>query len=155
SIISLRGYSSLNKRALAAACYIAGVTVALALPARAQNAEPAQPLAADPSMPLVTNDPPSNPDGAADRNAAGPGPQMLQAFIAKLDKATRAMHESAKKGPAEVREGCRAFLNEFLDLDAMTEATNAEIWSQMTPRQRESFRTAFERRMITTCVRQF
>ena len=79
----------------------------------------------------------------------------VEEFIAKLDSATRAIHENSKKDPAFIREGCHDLLNQILDLDAMAQATNAEIWDKMTLPQRDSYRSAFEQRMISNCVRQF
>ena len=79
----------------------------------------------------------------------------VEEFIAKLDSATRAIHENSKKDPALIHEGCHDLLNQILDLDAMAQATNAEIWDKMTLPQRESYRAAFEQRMISNCVRQF
>jgi ABC-type transporter MlaC component len=75
-------------------------------------------------------------------------------FVAKLDSATRAIHE-LKKDASLVREGCSTLLNEILDLDAMAKSANTEIWEKMTVSQRDLFRVAFEHRMIANCVRQF
>src|SRR5437870_5551423 len=60
----------------------------------------------------------------------------IDEFVAKLDSATRAIHESSKKDITLVREGCRTLLSKILDLDAMARAANAEIWEKMTPPQR-------------------
>src|SRR5262245_17089820 len=68
----------------------------------------------------------------------------VDAFVAKLDNSTRAIHESAKKDSRFVGIGCRELLNEILDLDVMTQAANVEIWEQMTPPQRDIVRAAFE-----------
>jgi ABC-type transporter MlaC component len=76
-------------------------------------------------------------------------------FVAKLDSATRAIHESSKKDVTRVNEGCRVLLNDILDLDAMAQSANVEIWEKMTAPQRDLFRVAFEHRMIANCVRQF
>ena len=80
---------------------------------------------------------------------------MVEAFVARLDKSTRAIHENSKKDPALIREGCRNLVNEILDLDTMTKAVNVEIWDKMTPAQRETIRAAFEHRMVGNCVHQF
>ena len=80
--------------------------------------------------------------------------EAVDAFMAKLGQATRAIHET-KKDPALVRDGCRAMLNQLLDLDVMSQNVNADIWDKMTPAQRDTFRVAFEHRMIANCVQQF
>jgi ABC-type transporter MlaC component len=80
---------------------------------------------------------------------------LIDAFIVRLDNATRAIHANGQDNPALIREGCRELLNEVLDLDAMAQAANAELWPAMTPDQRETFRLAFGHRMVVKCVRQF
>ena len=79
----------------------------------------------------------------------------VEAFIAQLDSATRAIHVKSKSDPALMREECRDFLNLVLDFDAMARATNEEIWDKMTLPQRATYRAAFEHRMVSSCVRQF
>ena len=79
----------------------------------------------------------------------------IEAFVARLDSATRAIHDSSRKDLALIREGCRDLLSEMLDLNAMAQASNAEIWEQMTLPQRDTLRLAFEHRMVGNCVRQF
>jgi ABC-type transporter MlaC component len=37
----------------------------------------------------------------------------------------------------------------------MAQDVNTELWEKMTPTQRETFRAAFEHRMISSCVKQF
>jgi ABC-type transporter MlaC component len=112
-------------------------------------------MPASPPEPAARVEPAPQPDTNGQDASASQGTQSIDAFLTRLDSATRAIHESAKKDPALIREGCRALLNETLDLDAMTEAANAEIWSRMTTGQRTMFRLAFEQRMIGNCVRQF
>jgi ABC-type transporter MlaC component len=135
-----------NMRELAACGCLAGMLVALALPAYAQTvpselSAKTDPLAkAEPVMPPVP----------AVSNATS-----VEAFIIKLDSATRAIHEASKNDPALIREGCRDLLGETLDLNAMAQATNADIWDQMTLAQRDTLRLAFEHRMVGNCVRQF
>jgi ABC-type transporter MlaC component len=81
--------------------------------------------------------------------------EQVGAFVEKLESGTRTIFVNAKNGLTPVHDGCREFLNEILDLDAMAHAVNAEIWEKMTSAQRGTFRVAFERRMIGNCVRQF
>jgi ABC-type transporter MlaC component len=79
----------------------------------------------------------------------------IDEFIAKLDSTSRAIHASSKNDATLIRDGCRRLLNEILDLDAMAQAANVEIWEKMTASQRDLFRLAFEHRMVGNCVRQF
>ena len=91
------------------------------------------------------------------RVKTAPSAQFLpsvEAFVAKLDNATRAIHENSKKDPTLVQQGCRDLLNKILDLDTMARASNVDIWEKMTSTQRDTFRMAFERRMIGNCVQQ-
>src|SRR5262249_3649013 len=78
----------------------------------------------------------------------------VEAFVAKLDSATRAIHANSKKDPNLIRDGCRELLQQILDLDAMAKDVNVDLWEKMTPTQRETFRAAFEHRMVSRCVKQ-
>jgi ABC-type transporter MlaC component len=79
----------------------------------------------------------------------------VEAFVAKLNNASRAIHADSTKGPEFIREGCRDFLNEIVDLKTMAQNSGADIWNQLTLPQRETFRLAFEHRMVGMCVREF
>jgi ABC-type transporter MlaC component len=138
-----------HMRILAACGYLAGMLAALALPAHAQSEPSAQ------SELSGKIDSSTKAEPAAQIVPAAPNASSIEAFVAKLDSATRAIHESSRKEPALLREGCRDLLSEMLDLNAMAQASNAEIWEQMTLPQRDTFRLAFEHRMVGNCVRQF
>jgi len=164
-----------NLRLFTAFGCIAGMLVTLALPAHAQSEASEQSQASAPTAPSGQTEPSAKtePTTQSDQSAktkieqvakteqaappmpAAPNGSLIEAFIAKLDGATRAIHENSKKDPALIREGCRELLNEILDLNAMAQASNAEIWDQMTLPQRGTLRLAFEHRMVGNCVRQF
>lgn len=122
---------------------VAGMLIALALPAYAQIDQPAAPEPPAKSQQSLATDP-APPSQTA----------TIEAFISRLDIGTRAIHEN-RKDPELVREGCRALLNEVLDLKVMARATNTEIWDLMDDSQRETLLAAFAHRMISNCVRQF
>lgn len=146
-----------------AGVWFVGALIAFALPAYpqtehtaspgplAQSGEPAKVEKTESSVSLDTS---AKLDPAPKAESSAPSASTVESFIARLDSATRAIHENSKNDPALIREGCRALLNEVLDLNAMTQATNVEIWQQMTPPQRDLLRAAFEHRMISSCVRQ-
>jgi ABC-type transporter MlaC component len=145
---------------------VAAISVAADLPAQAQSESSTQSAPAAQTAPAetaVTPQPPakieatakSDPETESKTKPSAQTSPAIDDFVAKLDSATRAIHEDSKKDAALVREGCGALLSEILDLDAMTRAANVEIWEKMTPEQRDLFRAAFEHRMIENCVRQF
>lgn len=120
-------------------------------PSNSASAQVVNPAKTESSATLDT----ARPDLPSKDELTAPSTATIEAFIARLDGASRAIHENSKKDPALVREGCRALLTEILDLPAMARATNSEIWEQMTPAQREVLGAAFEHRMVSRCVRQF
>lgn len=151
----------LNMRLLAASGCVAGMLIALELPARAQS-EPsakseslAQSQPPAQTEPSAKNEPATVSEPAVSAISSAPNASSVEAFVDKLDSATRAIHVNAQKDPNLIREGCRDLLSETLDINAMAQATNAEIWDQMTVAQRDVLRLAFEHRMIGNCVRQF
>jgi ABC-type transporter MlaC component len=161
-------YSVTVKMRKLASCFVVGAAVvALASPARAQTKQTLQ------SQPASPTEPSSNPELSAKIEAANKSepeselktessaqstPQStpsIDAFIAKLDSATRAIHKNSKNDAALISVGCRQLLNEVLDLDAMAKAANNGLSEKMSAPQRETFRSAFEHRMVASCVRQF
>lgn len=138
---------AVNMRMLAARGCVAGILVALALPAHAQSETPAlaEKSATEPSVQI---------DLAEKSETPAQTSSTIEAFVAKLDSATRAIHANAKNDPALMREGCRDLLSEILDINAMAQASNSEIWEQMTQLQRDTLRLAFEHRMVRNCVLQ-
>ena len=127
-------------------CFAVGAALmALALPARAQTELSAK-------IETATKTEPKTESKVEPSTQTAPS---IDAFVARLDSATRAIHVNSKKDAARIREGCRQLLNDVLDLDAMAQAANDDIWNKMTAPQRETFRAAFEHRMIGSCVRQF
>ena len=129
------------------ACFcVAGAFVIWASPIHAQTVSPAL---IEPSAQSGQTEP------AAKIESFPLPPPSVDSFVAKLDSATRAIHESSKKDVSLVRRGCHELLSEILDLDEMVKASNAEIWDAMTESQRATIRAAFEQRMIGNCVRQF
>ncbi len=147
-------------RKIGARIRIAGVLLMLVLPAYAQTETPASGEAQSQSdRPGKTESTPnldtsSKLESSPQLDAAVPTASRIEAFIARLDSTIRAIHENAKDDPALIREGCRALLNDVLDLSAMARATNEEIWEKMTPSQQDLLRAAFEHRMVANCVRQ-
>src|SRR5262245_46756276 len=85
---------------VAGACVAAAASL-LALPARAQIDQPAPPEPPAKAEQLI------KPHLAPETPAS---PASVDAFIAKLDNASRAIHENSKKDPELMREGCRALL---------------------------------------------
>lgn len=158
---------SVNIRRLVRRFVVSAALMALALPAHAQSeqaaptepAAPAESSASTEQSPKIETavkaEPSIKPSAEPKTEPTAQNAPAIDAFVAKLDSATRAIHENSKKDDALIREGCRQLLNEVLDLDAMAKATNDEIWQKMTAPQRETFRAAFEHRMIASCVRQF
>ena len=150
--------SRLMKMRKLAKCFAVGAAlVAAGLSAHAQSgpttlAEPsANPALLEKIEAAVKSVPETEPKAEPSAQTS----PSIDDFVAKLDSATRAIHESSKKDVTLVREGCRALLNEILDIDAMAQAANVEIWEKMTASQRDLFRVAFEHRMIANCIRQF
>lgn len=155
---------------LATSSCLAGALILLALPAFAQTeppaqtelsqtepsqTEPSQKEAAPPTEPVAKPEPAEKSETAAPPEQRANAEPSVEAFIARLDIATRAIHENSKGDPALMRQGCRDLLNQLLDLDTMAQTVNVEIWGKMTASQRETFRAAFEYRMISSCVQQF
>jgi ABC-type transporter MlaC component len=130
-------------RKLSVLFLVAGALVIPALPTYAQT------------EPSVRTESAAKADLSSNTEPASKANPSVEAFIAKLGNGSRAIHQVSKQDPALIRAGCRDLLNEILDLDAMAQAVNVEIWVKMTPPQRDTFRAAFEQRMITNCMRQF
>jgi ABC-type transporter MlaC component len=139
-----------NMRHLAACGCIAGMLIAPALTAHAQIKSSAQSDVAAKTGPFTKTEQAAQPVSAAQKNASS-----AEAFTAKLNNATRAMHANSRKDVLSIREGCRELTNEIFDLKAMAQSSNAEIWDKITLPQRDTLRLAFEHRMIGMCVRQF
>jgi ABC-type transporter MlaC component len=137
---------------------ITGILVTLTWPVCAQDTQPSPAVVLiEPSVktePSVTLDTGGRPEPAPKTEVSAPSASTVEAFIARLDSATRAIREKSNDSAA-MREGCHALLNELLDLNVMTRATNSEIWDQLTPTQQNLLRAAFEQRMVSACMRQF
>jgi ABC-type transporter MlaC component len=131
------------------------VAANLSAHAQSESATPIEPSANPELSAKINAVAKSMPETESKAEPSAQTSPSINDFVAKLDSATRAIHENSKKDATLIREGCRALLNEILDLDAMAQAANAEIWEKMTAPQRELFRVAFEHRMIANCVRQF
>jgi ABC-type transporter MlaC component len=145
----------LDMRSIGAGLRIAGALIAFTLPVYAQSDTANTPAQTEVKLePSVDPAPPEKTTPTA-KSDLSTQTATVEAFIARLDSASRAIHENAKKDPALLREGCRVLLNEVLDINAMAQATNAEIWELMTAPQRDTIRAAFEHRMVSNCVRQF
>jgi len=147
----------MKMRSLAKSFAVGAALAAANLSAHAQSAPVAQIEPATQAELSAKSEPTAKSTPETELTAA-PSAQLspsVDDFVAKLDSATRAIHESSKKDASLVREGCSTLLNEILDLDAMAKSANAEIWEKMTASQRDLFRVAFEHRMIANCVRQF
>jgi len=165
---------SVNMSKLVNRFAVSAALMALALPAYAQSeqavpteqAAPTESSANTEQSPKIETaakaepsvgssvEPKTEPSIGPKAEPAAQNAPAVDAFVAKLDSATRAIHENSKNDHALIREGCRQLLNDMLDLDAMARATNDEMWEKMTAPQRETFRAAFEHRMVGSCVRQ-
>ena len=147
----------MNSRKLARCFAVGAVLVAADLPARAQSvpATPSEPSANFKLPAKSETNAKAGPESESRAELSAQTSPSVDEFVAKLDSTTRAIHENSKKDATLVREGCRKLLSETLNLDAMAQAANVEIWEKMTAPQRNLFRVAFEHRMIGNCVRQF
>ena len=153
----------MNMQRLANYFAVGAALVALTLPAYAQTEQTAQTQQAAPVEP--TSNPElsgkieaaakTEPETEPNTESSAQSVLSVDAFIAKLDSTTRAIHKSSKNDAVLIREGCSKLLNEVLDLDAMARAVNNDLWEKISASQRETFRAAFEHRMISNCVRQF
>jgi ABC-type transporter MlaC component len=155
---------------MAARSFIAGAMLVVAFQAQAQTESSATESSANipltPSEPAAPTESSAKLDTETDTEAktekSAPeqpvktksSDSSVEAFVAKLDSGTRAIHEKSKNDPVLIRQGCRDLLQQILDLDTMAKDVDAELWEKLTPPQRETFRGAFEHRMIASCVKQ-
>ncbi len=138
-------------RKLSACFWVAGALVIAALPTYART-EPSAQSSAQSSAQIESA---AKAELSSNTEPASKADPSVEAFIAKLGSGTRAIYQISKQDPALIRAGCRDLLNIILDLDAMAQASNVDIWDKITPLQQGTIRAAFEHRMITSCMRQF
>jgi len=128
---------NLVSRVFASVCCIVGLVVC-AIPGRSQT-----PIA------------PSASTASEDAASVVASALVVKEFITKINDHARTIHQNSKNVAAPAGDGCRTMLNEIFDLNVMAQVATADFLDQMTLRQREAFRMAFEHRMIAHCMRQF
>lgn len=79
--------------------------------------------------------------------------EAVEDFVAFLDNTVRSIHAQSDAGSTQYHAHCHALMDRILDVDTMARSAVGAIWDRMTAQQRSSYRSAFEARISSECVR--
>lgn len=77
----------------------------------------------------------------------------VREFLAYVRSTIHVSHDEADIGETRARKRCQEFTVRYMEMDEMARSAAAAIWSQMSAQQRAAYRSAFEARMLATCLR--
>lgn len=79
--------------------------------------------------------------------------RSVDEFLAYVRSTIHKRHGQVGIGEARARQKCRRFTVRYMEMDAMARSAAAAIWNRMSAQQRAAYRSAFDARMLVTCLR--
>jgi ABC-type transporter MlaC component len=81
------------------------------------------------------------------------GDRSVNQFLAYVRSTIHTSRDGADMDEARARQRCQEFTTRYMEMDAMAQSAAAAIWSRMSAHQRAAYRSAFDARMLATCLR--
>lgn len=81
------------------------------------------------------------------------GDRSVNQFLAYVRSTIHTSRDGADMDEARTRQRCQEFTDRYMEMDAMARSAAAAIWIRMSAQQRAAYRSAFDARMLATCLR--